>query len=68
MRTIAARDLFRRSNGDDLASRRATLGPEVDDVVRIANDIEVVFDHDDGVSTIDEAIDEAEELFDIDEM
>ena len=68
MRTFAAGNLFGRSDDDDFSAAGATLRSEIDDVVRITNDVEVVFDHDDRVSALDEAIDESKQPFDVDKM
>ena len=45
----AGRDLLRRAGADDLAAGIPTLGPQVDDPVRRPDDVEVVFDHHQGV-------------------
>ena len=45
---------FRGSGGYDFASGVAAFGAEVDDLVGGFDDVEVVFDDDDGVALVDE--------------
>src|SRR5690606_8343967 len=68
MGALAARDRLRRSDGHDLAARRAGLGPEVDHVVGVADDVEMMLDHDDGIAALDELAQEAEQPLDVDEV
>lgn len=49
-------DLFGCAGGDEAAAVRAAFGAEVDDVVGALDDIEVVFDDDDGVAQGDESL------------
>jgi hypothetical protein len=46
-------DFFGGSGGDDFAALGASFGADVEDVVGFGDDIEVVFDHDDGAAFID---------------
>ena len=63
----AGRNFFGCANGEDLSSIVAGLGSEIDDVVGVTDHVKVVFDHDDRVAPIYEAVDQAEQLFDINE-
>jgi hypothetical protein len=61
-------DLLWGSLGDDAAAGRAAFGSEVDDPVGGFDDIEVMFDDDDGVSGIDETVEDIEEFPDVIEV
>ena len=61
-------DLLGGAVGDDVAAAFAALGAEVDEVVGVADDVEVVLDDDDGVAEIDEALEDFEELADVVEV
>ena len=72
---MMARDAFgapgnflRRTGGDDAATGLATLGPEIDDVVRAFHDLEVVLDNDDGISGCPQPQQDVDEQFDIGKM
>src|SRR5262245_51738594 len=54
--------LFRRSRGYHATSGLATLGTEIDQVVRRLDDVEVVLDDDHRVAAIDQAVEHLEEL------
>src|SRR5947209_4279540 len=56
VRLSDARDLFGRAGGDDATTLRAAFGAEVNYVVGALDDIQVVFDDDDGVAQGDEAL------------
>lgn len=58
-------DLFGGSLGDDLAAVGAGFRAEVDDVVGLGSEVHVVFDDDDGVSFIDEAVEDVGEAGDV---
>src|SRR5882757_7068740 len=45
-------DLLGRAVGDDAAAAFAALGPHVEDVVGVADDVEVMLDDDDGVAEV----------------
>ena len=49
--------------GDDLAAGVAGFGAEVEDPVGFGGDGHVVFDDDDGVAFIDEAVEDVDEAF-----
>jgi len=51
--------------GNDLAAGVAAFGAKVDDPVGGGDDVKVVFDDDDGVGLIDEALEQADEVADI---
>ena len=55
-------DLFGRAVGDDPAAALAAFGAEVEDVVGVADDVEVVLDDDDGVAEVGEAVEDFEQL------
>ena len=61
MRRGARRDLLGRALGDDPAAAVPTLGSEIDDPVRGLDDVEVVFDDDDGVASIDQRVQHREQ-------
>ena len=65
---FALRHVGGRAHADDFAAGIAALRPEIDDPIRRANDIEVVFDHDDGVAALDELAKGAQQRGDIIEM
>ena len=54
--------------GDDAATAFAAFGAEVEDVVGVADDVEVVLDDDDGVAEVGEAVEDFEELADVVEV
>ena len=56
MRPLARGHFFWRTCNDDFAARVAAFGAEVNDVVGGFDDVEVVFDEQDGVACVDEAI------------
>ncbi len=58
-------DILRRSLRHDAAAGVAAFGAEVDDPIRLGNDIQVVLDHDDGVAGIDQAVQHGHELLDV---
>ena len=57
--------LLRRTLGDDDAAGTAALGAEVDDVVGALDEVEVVFDDDDGVACIHQLLQHLDEAVDI---
>src|SRR5215468_7743468 len=57
-----------RAHGDDGAAGGAAFGAEVDDPVGFLDDVEVVLDGDDGVATVDQAVEHADEAFDVGEV
>ena len=61
-------DLFGGAMGDDVAAALAAFGAEVEDVVGVADDVEVVLDDDDGVAEVGEAVQDFEELADVVEV
>jgi hypothetical protein len=58
-------DGFRGTGGDELTAGGAGFGSEIEDPVGVGDEIKVVFDDDDGVSGIDEAMEDIEEESDI---
>ena len=54
VRRLHLRDVFRSARRDQLPARAAALGTEVDDVVRGADDVEVVLDDDHRVALVDQ--------------
>ena len=63
-----AGDLFGRAFGDEVAAAFAAFGAEVDDPVGVADDVEVVFDDDDGVTEVSKTVEDFEELADVVEV
>src|SRR5439155_25434677 len=60
--------LLRRAGWDDLAPRLPTLRPEVDQPVRLLDDVEDVLDHEHGVAGVDQPLQKVEQLLDIGEV
>ena len=58
-------DVFRGAGRDDLASVDAGVWAEIDEVVAVRDDIEVVFDDDEGVAGVDEFVEVGEEAGDV---
>ena len=61
-------DLLGRGGGDELAAVFAGFRAEVEDPVGGLDDIEVVFDDEQGVAGIDEFLEDGKEAFDIGEV
>src|SRR5512133_882247 len=61
VRRLDARDLLRRSGGDDRSAARAALGSEIDDPVRRLDHVEVVLDDEHRVAAIDEAMEHVQQ-------
>ena len=55
-------DLFRRAAGDDFPAAAAAFRPQIDDPVRRFDDVKVVFDDDDGVAAVAQAVQHVEQL------
>ena len=68
MGVVDGGDLLGGAVGDDAAAAFAALGAEVEDVVGVADDVEVVLDDDDGVAEVGEAVEDFEELADVVEV
>ena len=60
--------MFGCATGDDFATAFSCFGAEVDEVVGLAEDVEVVFDYDYGVAARDEALEDVYEYFDVFEV
>lgn len=65
---LRLRDVLRRPFGHDLPAKVSSLGSQVDDPVRVFDDVEVVFDDDNRVAAVHEAVEDFEELFDVVEV
>jgi hypothetical protein len=61
-------DVFRCAFGDEASAMGAGIGPEVDDPIGAFDHIEIVFDHQQRVSGIDEFLKHAEQAFDVGEV
>src|ERR1700679_633357 len=61
-------DLFGGAGGDDFAAAFTALGAEVDEPVGGFDDVEVVFDDDDGVALVAEAMEDVEQLRYVEEV
>ena len=57
--------MFGCALGDDFSSALPGFGTDVDDVVGLSHDGGVVFDDDDGVAFIDEAVEDEDEFLDV---
>ena len=62
-RSFRCRHFLRRSLRDDFPAVLAGLRPDVEDPVGLGGDGHVVFDDDDGVAFIDEAVEDVDEAF-----
>src|SRR3954452_21450986 len=62
------RYVFGRAGHNDTSALVAALRAEVDDPVGGLDDVQVVLDHEDGVPTVDEAMQDLEELLDVGEV
>ena len=67
-RALDQRHFFRRSLSHQPPAPIATLGSQVDHIVRRLNDIKLMFDHNHGVPGIDEASEHLQQHADIFEM
>src|SRR5690606_28820472 len=56
------------ARGDKAAAATAAFRPEIDDVVGRFYDVEVVFDDDDGVSGVDQLLQDVKQLVNVGEM
>ena len=61
-------DIFRRSGGENLAALIAAFRSQVDDPIGGLDDIEIVFDDDNGVALIAEPVQDHQQLLNIVEM
>ena len=61
-------DVFGSTGKYEASTLVATIGTKVDDMVGTFDDIKVVFNHDDGMSTLDESVKSLEQFFDVVEM
>src|SRR5271170_2995334 len=68
MRVGDGRNVLGSALSDDAASVFAALGAEIDDPVGVADDVEVVFDDDDGVAEIGQAVQDLKKPADIVKM
>ena len=57
--------LLRGAGGHHLPAAPAALGTQVDDPVRVGDDIEVVLDDDHRVALVDQALEDRQELADV---
>ena len=55
--------LLRRSGDDDFAAGISSFGTNIDDVIRFRDDTEIMFDHDDCVTVIHEAVQQIQQQF-----
>src|SRR5581483_3967885 len=67
-RFLHSRDFFGRSLGHNPSAGLASLRPQVNNPIRLLNDIQVVFNDDDRIAKIRQAIQNVEQHFDIVEM
>ena len=67
-RTFHPGDFFRRPGRNNLTTTGAAFGSKVNNPVCSFDNIQVVFDHDDGVSMIPKSMNDLEQLLDIMEV
>ena len=65
MRAFGPGARLRRSRNDDAATAIAAFGTQVDDPVGFGDNVQVVFDDDDTVAGFNQAVQDADEFFDI---
>ena len=65
---LAFGELFRGAGEGDCSAFGAGVGADLDDVVGVFDDIELVFDDEEGVAGVGEAMEDAEENFDVGEV
>ena len=65
MRFRLLRHLFRGAGGHEFAAAVAAFRAQIDEVVRGFDDLQVVFDDDDGVAFVHQAVEHQEQLFDV---
>src|SRR5277367_1601395 len=63
-----ARNLFGGPLRDDAAAFFAAFGAKINDPVRLFDDVEIMFDDQDGVAESDEAVEHVEKFFDVVKM
>ena len=56
VRTFVARDLLGRALGDEAAAAVAPLGTEINDPIGLGNQVQVMFDDDDGMTSVHQAL------------
>ena len=61
-------DLIRRAGGDDTSSCFAAARPHINDIVRAADHVQIMFDHDHGRSLTDQCVKYAQQCLDIKRM
>ena len=61
-------DVFWRALGHDASTTVSAFGAEVDDPVRCLNDVEVVFDDDNGIAVVAQAVQHAQQQIDVVKM
>ena len=61
-------DSFRRAGHDDFSAAVAAFGAEVDYVIGALYDVHIMLDDDDGVASVDEAVEDGQELADVVEV
>src|SRR5277367_1613022 len=65
---FCARNLFGGALRDDAAAFFAAFRAKINDPVRLFDDVEIMFDDQDGVAESDEAVQHVEKFFDVVEM
>jgi hypothetical protein len=63
--SLDAGDLFGSAFGDDASTASAAFRAEIDEPVGFGDEVEVMFDDDDGVAGIDEALEDLDETADV---
>jgi hypothetical protein len=67
-RALRLRDFFRRTLCDELSPRLAAFRSELNEVIGIGEDVEMMFDHHNGMPGIDELMQDVKEPLNVGEM
>src|ERR1700723_999988 len=68
VRSLVRRNLLRRSDRDDAAAVVPAFGSQIHDPVGRLDDVQIVFDHDDRVALIAQALQYHQQLWDVGEV
>ena len=68
VRSLGSTDVLRRAGRHDSPAAFSTLGSQVDHPIRRLDDVQIVFDDDDGVARVHEPVQDSQQLFDVREM
>ena len=65
MPALCGHNLFRGAVSDDMTAARASLWPQIDQVVRVFENVEIMLDHENRIALIYEPMENAEKLRDV---